>query len=96
MVDKIEYFIYVFEMDDIFVILKGYFSIYRKLIFRKGLFYFLMSFDCDLVFCMDYDEVVYFVVVLKCVFVIIDKKYDISYYICIINDIGCYISIKLF
>lgn len=75
-------------MDEIFVILKGYFSIYRKLIFIKGLFYFLMSFDCDLVFCMDYDEVVYFVVVLKN-----EKNIYISYNICIIDDIGCYIKL---
>lgn len=94
LVDKIEHFTYVSETDDILVILKGHLSIYRKPISRKGPLHFLMSFDCDSVLCMDHDEAAYLVVVLKRVFVTIDKKHDISYYICTINDTGCHTSTK--
>lgn len=88
LVDKIEHFTYVPETDEILVILEGHPSIYRRPISTKGRLYFLMSFDCDSVVCMDHDAAAYLVVVLESVF-ILDKKFTI-YNICTIDDTGCH------
>lgn len=86
LVDNIEHFTYVPETDEILVMLKGQFKIYRRPISTKGPLHFLMSFSCDSVVCMGHDATAYLVVILK-------HCYDISYHrytIYSINDTGCY------
>lgn len=85
LVDSIEHFTYVPETDEILVMLRGLFTIYRRPILTKGQLHFLLSFSCDSVVCMGHKATAYLVVVLKhC------EKNNHRLTICSMNDTGCY------
>lgn len=83
--DNIEHFTYVPETDEILVMLRGLFTIYRRPISTKGRLHFLLSFNCDSIVCMGHDATAYLVVVFKH-----KDKNNGTHTICSINDTGCY------